>query len=140
MHTTRRALLGSVGTALATGLAGCTGGGTDTPGDSLTVMMVNTQFDPRNARVAAGGTVTWTNEDDSPHTVTSASENWQKDAEVTAGGQTTHTFSDDGIYDVYCTFHGSADLSGMSMKIAVGSATIDDPLGEASDGNGGGGY
>ncbi|MFB6086330.1 MAG: hypothetical protein ABEJ84_05940 [Halodesulfurarchaeum sp.] len=48
-----------------------------------------------------------------------------------------HTFEESGVYEAYCSYHGSASLSGMSMKIAVGDATIEDPLGESSDGDGG---
>jgi plastocyanin len=117
-------------------LAGCTGdGGGATVAETTDVTMVDSQFDPRNVAVDAGATVTWTNEDTTAHTVTSASDNWSMDTEVDGGGQTTHKFDESGVYDVYCTFHGSADLSGMSMKVGVGDATIEDPLG-----GGGGAY
>lgn len=121
-------------------LAGCTGGGNgngnggDAVEETSEVTMVNDQFDPRNVHVEAGTTVTWTNEDDHAHTVTSASDNWEKDDPVGGGSETTHTFEDEDVYDVYCTYHGSADLSGMSMKVAVGEATIEDPLGGGGDG------
>lgn len=101
------------------------------------VTMVNTQFSPRNIHVDAGTKVTWTNEDSSAHTVTAASDNWNKDTEVQGGGSTTHTFSENGVYDVYCRFHGSQDLTGMSMKIAVGDAEIQNPLGAGGGGGGG---
>lgn len=107
--------------------------------ETTSVTMVDTQFDPRNVHVDPGATVTWTNEDSASHTVTSASDNWSKDSEVGGGEKTSHTFEESDVYDVYCVFHGSADLSGMSMKVAVGDATIDDPLGGASGGDSGGG-
>lgn len=136
-------------------LAGCTGGGDgdgdgdggsgDGGGDSgatveetATIAMVDSQFDPRNAHVDGGTTVTWTNEDSAGHTVTSASDNWDFDETVDGDGEATYTFDDGGVYDVYCRFHGSSDLSGMSMKIAVGDATIDSPLGGGSSGGDGG--
>ena len=78
--------------------------------------------------------MTWTNEDDTTHTVTSASDNWTQDTEVDGGGQTTHTFEQDGVYDCYCRFHGSTDLSRTSMKVAVGDATIESPLGGGGQG------
>lgn len=93
------------------------------------VSMVNSQFSPRNIQIDVGDTVTWTNNDSTAHTVTSGSDNWEKDTEVSGGESTTHTFEEPGIYYVYCRFHGSRDLSGMSMKIAVGNTTIQDPLG-----------
>lgn len=90
--------------------------------------MVNFQFDPRNVHVPDGATVTWINRDSSGHTVTNASGNWSKDTNVSGGGQTQHTFMGSDVYDVYCRFHGSANLTGMSMKISVGDARIQDPL------------
>lgn len=103
---------------------------TTPPGvETSTVDMVDFQFDPRNVHVDNGPEVTWINQDSTSHTVTNASDNWSKDTVVEGGGETTHTFTDSDVYDVYCRFHGSADLSGMSMKISVGDATIQDPLG-----------
>lgn len=146
MH--RRTFL--VGAAAASAaVAGCTGNPTDggTNGattedpvvDTKSVAMTASQFEPRNIAVDVGVNVTWTNEDDYPHTVTSASDNWSKDADVAAGGSTAHTFDDDGVYHVYCELHGEADLSGMSMKVGVGDATIQNPLGVGND-DGGMGY
>lgn len=102
--------------------------------------MVGSQFKPRNIQIATGATVTWMNEDSTAHTVTNASDNWSKDANVLGGEQATHTFDESGVYDVYCTYHGSADLSGMSMKIGVGDASIQNPLGGGGGAYGGGGY
>ncbi len=100
--------------------------------ETNSVSMVNSQFSPRNIHIDIGTTVTWTNDDGFGHTITSASDNWEKDTEVSGGGSTTYTFEESGVYDVYCRFHGSEDLSGMSMKIAVGNATIQSPLGTQS--------
>lgn len=81
--------------------------------------------------------MTWANDAGIEHTVTSASDNWSKNTTVPSGEKTTHTFSESGVYEVYCTIHGKKDLSGMSMKIGVGDATIQEPL---SGGGGSGGY
>lgn len=143
--THRREFLRS---AVAGGLvlvAGCAGGGTD-PGNGTTengpatVSMTQSQFDPRNSNVDTGATVTWTNDSGVDHTVTSASANWEEDVVVASGEETTHTFEESGVYEVYCSYHGSADLSGMSMKVGVGGATIEEPLGESSDDGGGSVY
>lgn len=152
----RRRFLTTTATLVVPLVAGCTGsgggggggGGGDGGGggsasieETSSVTMANNQFDPRNIKVETGSTVTWTNEDDFEHTVTSASNNWQKDTQVGGGGETSHTFDEGDVYDVFCSIHGSADLSGMSMKIGVGDATIGSPLGGGgSDGDGGGGY
>ncbi|WP_280536664.1 cupredoxin domain-containing protein [Halopenitus sp. POP-27] len=109
--------------------------------ETTTVTMKNSQYSPRNITVDAGSTVTWTNEDSSEHTVTNASDDWKKDVEVGGDESTSHTFTQSGVYDVYCRYHGSADsLSGMSMKIAVGNTSINDPLGGSGGGGGSGGY
>lgn len=98
--------------------------------------MTGSQFEPRNIHVDAGTTVTWTNDDGYEHTVTSASDNWSFDERVPGGESVDHSFEKSGVYDVYCTIHGSADLSGMSMKVGVGDATIQNPLGGANGNNG----
>jgi plastocyanin len=129
-------------------LAGCAGGGDDGTGggtasveETTSIGMTAGQFDPRNVRVAAGATVTWTNGSGVDHTVTAASSNWDHDAVIAPEEATTYTFETSGVYDVYCRFHGSADLTGMSMKIAVGEATIEAPLGgSGADESGSGGY
>lgn len=139
----RRRFLTASMTAGVTLAAGCTGGGGGEDGgdgqvvETTDVTMVNTQFDPRNIRVSAGATVTWTNQDGAPHTVTNASDNWSFDREVGADGSAQFTFEESDVYDAYCRFHGAADLSGMSMKIAVGDATIESPLGSSQQGGGG---
>lgn len=143
MRFTRRSLIGAVSAGLTTGLAGCNSNGDNgsnrTIEQTTSVTITDNQFDPRNIHVDAGATVTWTNEGESGHTVTSGSDNWSKDTEIAVGDETTHTYEDDGIYDVYCRFHGSDDLSGMSMKVGVGNETIADPLGEGNDDQNGGG-
>lgn len=139
----RRAFLGAVATGGLALIAGCAGSddGAEptTDSETATVSMTASQFDPRSVEVATGGTVTWSNDSDVDHTVTSASDNWEFDEELPAGEETSHSFAESGIYDVYCSFHGSADLSGMSMKVAVGDATIEEPLTDSGDDDGGGG-
>ncbi|MFB6308452.1 MAG: plastocyanin/azurin family copper-binding protein [Haloarculaceae archaeon] len=154
MRHTRRSLLHAVAVG-SVALAGCSGIGTTgndegsgSNSDSLVkntaeVSMTGSEFKPRNIHVDAGTTVTWTNEDSFEHTVTSASDNWQFDASVPGGEQTQYTFEESGVYGVYCAIHGGPDLTGMSMKVGVGEATIRTPLGgetdDASSGNDGGG-
>ena len=125
-------------------LAGCTGGGQGGDGDgggavveTSEVSMAASQFDPRNVHVEAGTTVTWTNEDSTAHTVTSAGDGGSFDEEVAGGASTSTTFETSGVYGVYCRFHGSSDLTGMSMKVAVGDATIESPLGGVEEEGGG---
>ena len=141
----RRGVLG-VTTAALGAIAGCAGntgnpdGATASVESTDTVSMTGSQFQPRNVHVDTGTTVTWRNEASFEHTVTSASDNWEKDTTVPAGEETTHTFEESGVYEVYCTLHGGSDLTGMSMKVGVGEATIESPVGGGDDGGGGGAY
>ncbi|GAA1716190.1 cupredoxin family copper-binding protein [Fodinicola feengrottensis] len=73
---------------------------------SHSVMIMNYAFSPASLTVAVGDTVTWTNEDTAPHTVTVssgpvmfASSNLQK------GQSFTYTFSKPGTYAYYCAVH-----------------------------------
>lgn len=134
----RRTLVRSLATGGLALVAGCAGGGSSGGSvieETSSVSMTGSQFAPRNIHVDAGTEVTWTNDDSFEHTVTSASDNWNKDSSVAGGEQATHTFEESGVYGVYCTLHGGADLSGMSMKVGVGDASIEEPLG-ANEGGG----
>lgn len=140
--TQRRTILRAIGAGLVASVAGCAGGSGGGSGgadivETTDVSMSGSQFDPRNIHVDAGAEVTWTNEDSTEHTVTAASDNWNMDVTVQAGESASHTFEASGVYDVYCSFHGSADLSGMSMKVGVGDASIEEPLGGGGDDEGG---
>lgn len=71
-------------------------------------------FDPNPVQVKVGDTVTWTNNDSTPHTVTSGS-NGQPDGKfnsspnlnpLLAPGQTfQHTFEQAGQYQYFCALH-----------------------------------
>lgn len=132
MSHTRRAVLRVAATASALALAGCGDGGqseptptpTPTPVETVTVTMFDSAFNPAELRIEPGTQVIWENSDNYAHTVTAASENWSFDVEVPADGTASYTFETEGLYDVYCRFHGRQSLTGMSMRIAVGDATI----------------
>ncbi len=68
------------------------------------VQIVNFAYTPANIQVKAGTTVTWTNQDTAPHTVTF--KNGMKDSGVLQKGQTfSYTFTTPGAYQYYCTVH-----------------------------------
>ena len=68
------------------------------------VRIVNFAFTPANIQVKAGTTVTWTNQDTAPHTVTF--KNGIKDSGLLRKGQSfSYTFTSPGAYDYYCTVH-----------------------------------
>jgi plastocyanin len=71
-------------------------------------------YEPNPVQVSVGDTVTWTNDDSQPHTVTSGA-NGQPDGKfdsspnfnpLMAPGQTyEHTFAEAGQYPYYCALH-----------------------------------
>ena len=102
------------------------GGGTPNPapGDpgppapsKAKVFLANKTFAPGNVTVAVDGVVTWTNDDDMPHNVTSSSGAFQSPT-LNPGATYKHTFTKPGTYPYVCTFHG-----GMSGTIVVPSRT-----------------
>lgn len=64
----------------------------------------NFAYTPSNIQVAVGTTVTWTNSDTAPHSVTF--KNGTKDSGLLRQGQSfSYTFTTPGTYDYYCTVH-----------------------------------
>ncbi len=76
-----------------------------TPAVGVTqVQIVNYAYTPANIQVKAGTTVTWTNQDTVPHSVTF--KNGMKDSGVLRNGQSfSYTFTTPGTYQYYCTVH-----------------------------------
>jgi plastocyanin len=90
--------------------AGCGGSGeSGEPVATTEVEMVKSyRFDPKVIEVEAGGTVTWTNEDNFTHTV---QVDGQEDHEVGKGESVSITFDAPGTYSYVCTLH-SQDMDG----------------------------
>jgi plastocyanin len=98
-------------TGATTGGGGATTGVSIVPGSSS---LTDTAFQPNPVQVSVGDTVTWTNDDTQPHTVTSG-QNGQPDGRfdsspnfnpLMAPGQTfSHTFTEAGEYPYYCALH-----------------------------------
>ncbi len=104
------------GAGNATNATGASGGNTGTsvsivPGSSS---LTDTAYQPNPIQVSVGTTVTWTNNDSQPHTVTSGS-NGQPDNKFNSSpnftpllnpGQTfSFTFTQAGDYPYYCMVH-----------------------------------
>lgn len=90
--------------------AGCGGAGEDAePVAATEVQMVKSyRFDPKVIEVAAGDTVTWTNDDNFTHTVRVEG---QADHEVGRGDSVEIAFENPGTYEYVCTLH-SRDMRG----------------------------
>jgi amicyanin len=68
------------------------------------VEIANFNFTPAELTVTVGGTVTWTNNDDAPHTVTSTDKTFSSPS-VNTDGQFTFTFATPGTYAYFCAIH-----------------------------------
>ena len=112
----------TTGANATTGVAGNATGTTTTSaggGNSVSIVsgatsLTDTAFDPNPLQVSVGSTVTWTNNDSQPHTVTSGS-NGQPDNKFNSSpnftpllnpGQTfSFTFTQAGDYPYFCMLH-----------------------------------
>jgi aldose sugar dehydrogenase len=71
--------------------------------------LTDTAYQPSPVQVNVGETVTWTNDDSQPHTVTSgegATPDGRFDSDIMASGATfSHTFTEAGEYPYFCLLH-----------------------------------
>ena len=77
------------------------------PGQTVQVRIVNFAFDPAELTIPAGTTVVWTNEDQAPHTVTSADGSFRSDDNLATGDVYRFTFTTPGTFAYICAIHGS---------------------------------
>jgi plastocyanin len=68
------------------------------------VAMKNFSFNPGDLTIKVGTTVTWTNEDNVVHTVTSDTGLFDS-GELTKGATFTYTFTEAGVYPYHCIPH-----------------------------------
>jgi plastocyanin len=71
---------------------------------AATVQIDNFTFTPATLTVAAGTTVTWKNEDDSPHRIGDKDGTF-KSAALDTDDTFSHTFATPGVYPYICTIH-----------------------------------
>ena len=65
-------------------------------------------YNPNPIEIQVGDTVTWINNDSSPHTATSSSDDSNFDTDVLRRGETySFTFDKEGQYPYFCTLHPS---------------------------------
>lgn len=116
------------GAPLPGGGGGATGGGTSgggggrtppppPPPSTATVHLAGQAFSPHTVTVALNGTVTWTNDDGTPHNVTSNTGAFTSPI-LMPGNTYSFRFTEPGTYNYVCTFHG-----GMSGTVIVPSTT-----------------
>jgi plastocyanin len=81
------------------------------------VKIENFTFAPQRVTVKAGTTVTWTNDDDIPHTVASATKAFKSKA-LDTDDKFWFTFTTAGVYEYFCSLHPH-----MTGTIVVEAAT-----------------
>ena len=86
----------------------------DKSASSATVKIDNFSFGPATITIPAGTTVTWTNNDDVPHVVTSDDNKMFKSKALDTDDHFSFTFTKPGTYNYYCAIHPK-----MTAKIVV---------------------
>jgi plastocyanin len=79
--------------------------------------IVDLTFQPDSVEIDAGATVTWTNEDAVPHTVTARTDAFNSGV-MQEGATFSHTFDEPGTFDYFCAIHPS-----MTGTVTVTEAT-----------------
>ena len=106
----RKWCLRMVGTTLAAFLLAAGSGplsavhSEDKAAPNAVVKIDNFSFAPVNITVAAGATVTWTNNDDVPHVVSSDDKSFRSKA-LDTDDRFSYTFTKPGTYTYYCAIH-----------------------------------
>lgn len=86
------------------------GDGNHTGDSTNKVSIINFSFSPSTRTIASGVTVTWTNNDTTPHTVT-ADDNSFTSGTLNKGDTYTHKFTAAGTYAYHCKFHSMMTAS-----------------------------
>ena len=84
--------------------AGTAASGGDAAG-SAAVSIKDLTFSPGDVEVAAGSTVTWTTDEDAPHTVTFDGDAVEDSGELAKGDTFEATFDEAGSYSYVCAIH-----------------------------------
>lgn len=85
--------------------------------EDQTVTIDNFTFNPPQVTVKAGTTITWTNQDDIPHTVTSTTRAFKSKA-LDTDDKFSFTFTTPGTYEYFCSLHPH-----MTATVVVEAAT-----------------
>lgn len=67
-------------------------------------VLTTTAFSPSSTTVTVGGSVTWTNNDNTAHTSTASNAAWDSGV-IAPGARFTRTFTTAGSFPYHCTIH-----------------------------------
>ena len=76
-----------------------------TAAPTVAISIDNFTFKPQTLTVKAGTTVTWTNKDDIPHGIASASGAFAKSKALDTDDSFSFTFTTAGTFDYFCSLH-----------------------------------
>jgi amicyanin len=85
-------------------VTGSTTEATAAPQGPNAINIANFKFDPATLTVPVGTTVTWTNQDEEPHTVVAKDGSFRSPGLDTHGSY-SHTFAAAGTFDYICSIH-----------------------------------
>jgi plastocyanin len=98
--------------AAVLGVSACSSSGPSSAGGSAgsgstthTISIKNFAFGPKSTTVKVGTTVTWTNKDDTTHTVTSSGAQRFGSGDLSGGKTYSMTFHTPGAYSYMCSIH-----------------------------------
>jgi plastocyanin len=100
--TTRRRFLGAALLGATVAAAGLASARADAEQASVTID--NFTFEPDTLTVKPGTTVTWTNQDDIPHTVVATNKAFRSKA-LDTDDKFSFTFTTPGTYEYFCGLH-----------------------------------
>ena len=80
------------------------------PVKTTSVQIKNFAFSPTSIRINLGDTVTWTNNDGTPHTVTKDGGYGPDSSSVSPGSTYTFTYTKKGTFSYHCSIH--PDMTG----------------------------
>ena len=131
--------IGVAGSNLRSGdnLNGETGGSSEPV--QVTVHMAGFKYVPETLEVAVGSTVTWVNDDEVYHTVTSdIASGPLKSSNMLKGATFAFTFTAEGTFDYHCIPHAAQDTSGHG-RLFIGMVGTVIVKARTAGGGGGGG-
>ena len=126
---------GLTATTAHAGGGGC--GGTRQEVKATRVDIQQFCFKQTVVHIAPGESVTWVNDDETPHSVTDANYSWGDYSQIDTRNSVTHRFEAPGVYPYFCYLHpgmvGAVVVDGDAPATELASAT--NPI--ASDHHGG---
>jgi len=78
---------------------------TTTAAETVSVEIKNFSFNPPEITVPVGGSVTWTNDDSTPHTATGLNRDALQSGAIKPGESFTQKFDTAGTFEYFCEFH-----------------------------------